>query len=201
MTGTATADHRCVKTEDLVVAAGHSVDPARWQEAFEVLMGRIACRFARVEPRRRVRDLVLGLLSDFPRKNCWPIAGWAGETSPDGMQHLLGRARWDADRVRDDVREYVLEHLHDEDAVLVVDETGDVKKVMAAFRGPVPDSGGSWCALSCRATDSAGMRNSDSALNCSARQVVIGRFRARPLVAVGRRADGLFHRVANPGSP
>ena len=91
-------------------------------------MGRIACRFARVEPRRRVRDLVLGLLSDLPRKNCWSIAEWAGETSPDGMQHLLGRAMWDADRVRDDVREYVLEHLHDEDAVLVVDETGDVKK-------------------------------------------------------------------------
>lgn len=44
------------------------------------------------------------------------------------MQHLLGRARWDADAVRDDVREYVLEHLHDEGAVLVVDETGDVKK-------------------------------------------------------------------------
>ncbi|MEU2441368.1 IS701 family transposase [Streptomyces rubradiris] len=91
-------------------------------------MGRIAGRFARVEPRRRVRDLVLGLLSDLPRKNCWSIAEWAGEASPDGMQHLLGRARWDADAVRDDVREYVLEHLHDEDAVLVVDETGDVKK-------------------------------------------------------------------------
>lgn len=91
-------------------------------------MGRIPGRFARVEPRRRVRDLVLGLLSDLPRKNCWSIAEWAGETSPDGMQHLLGRARWDADRVRDDVREYVLEHLREEDAVLVVDETGDVKK-------------------------------------------------------------------------
>jgi hypothetical protein len=100
------------------MAAGHSVDPARWQEAFEVLMGRIAGRFARVELRRRVRDLILGLLSDLPRKNCWPIAEWAGETSPDGMQHLLGRARWDADRVRDDVRKYVLEHLRDEDAVL-----------------------------------------------------------------------------------
>lgn len=91
-------------------------------------MFRIAGRFARVEPRRRVRDLVLGLLSDLPRKNCWSIAEWAGETSPDGMRHLLGRAKWDADRGRDDVREYVLEHLHDEDAVLVVDETGDVKK-------------------------------------------------------------------------
>ncbi|MFF4140849.1 IS701 family transposase [Streptomyces sp. NPDC001698] len=91
-------------------------------------MGRIAGRFARVEPRRRVRDLVLGLLSDLPRKNCWSIAEWAGEATPDGMQHLLGRAKWDADAVRDDVREYVLEHLHHEDAVLVVDETGDVKK-------------------------------------------------------------------------
>ncbi|WP_411083268.1 IS701 family transposase [Streptomyces sp. cmx-18-6] len=91
-------------------------------------MGRIAGRFARVEPRRRVRDLVLGLLSDLPRKNCWSIAEWAGEATPDGMQHLLGRAKWDADTVRDDVREYVLEYLHHEDAVLVVDETGDVKK-------------------------------------------------------------------------
>lgn len=67
---------------------------------------------------------MLGLPSDLPRKNCWSIAEWAGVASPDGMQHLLGRATWDADRVRDDVREYVLEHLGDEDAVLVVDETG-----------------------------------------------------------------------------
>lgn len=71
---------------------------------------------------------MLGLLSDLPRKNCWTIAEWAGETTPDGMQHLLSRAKWDADRVRDDTREYVVEHLHDTQAVLVVDETGDVKK-------------------------------------------------------------------------
>lgn len=67
-------DHRCVKTNDHAVAAGHSVDPARWQEAFEGLMSRIAGRFTRVEPRFRVRKLVLGLLSDLPRKNCWTIA-------------------------------------------------------------------------------------------------------------------------------
>jgi SRSO17 transposase len=72
--------------------------------------------------------LVLGLLSDLPRKNCWTIAEWSGEATPDGMQHLLGRAKWDADQVRDDVRGYVVEHLHDDQAVLVVDETGDVKK-------------------------------------------------------------------------
>ena len=93
-------------------------------------MGRTAGRFARVEPRCRVRDLVLGVLSDLPRKNCWSIAERAGNAGTDGMQHLLGRARRDADRVRHDVREYALEHLQDEDedAVLVVDETGDVKE-------------------------------------------------------------------------
>lgn len=91
-------------------------------------MGRIAGRFARVEPRLRASRLVLGLLSDLPRKNSWTIAEWAGEKSPHGMQHLLCRASWDADAVRDDVREYVVEHLHDDAAVLVVDETGDVKK-------------------------------------------------------------------------
>jgi SRSO17 transposase len=72
--------------------------------------------------------LVLGLLSDLPRKNCWTIAERAGEATPDGMQHLLGRAKWDADQVCDDVRDYAVEHLHDADAVLVVDETGHLKK-------------------------------------------------------------------------
>ncbi|GAA2484812.1 hypothetical protein GCM10010276_23230 [Streptomyces longisporus] len=91
-------------------------------------MSRIAGRFARIEPRLRAGRLALGLLSDLPRKNCWTIAEWAGEKTPHGMQHLLCRASWDADAVRDDVREYVVEHLYDEAAVLVVDETGDVKK-------------------------------------------------------------------------
>lgn len=91
-------------------------------------MSRIAGRFTRVEPRFRVRKLVLRLLWDLPHKNCWTIAEWAGERTPDGTQHLLGRAKWDADRVRDDVCDYVVDHLHDDQAVLVVDETGDVKK-------------------------------------------------------------------------
>ncbi|MET9539384.1 IS701 family transposase [Streptomyces sp. NPDC006553] len=91
-------------------------------------MSRIAGRFTRVESRRRARKLVLGPLSDLPRKNCWTIAGWAGDRTPDGMQHLLRRAKWDADQVRDDVGDHVVEHLHDDEAVLVADETGDVKK-------------------------------------------------------------------------
>src|SRR5215831_1490217 len=95
---------------------------------FDELMGRFAGRFARVEPRRRARAFVLGLLADLPRKNCWTIAEHAGDRSPGGMQHLLGRARWDADGVRDDLRNYLIGHLGDPGAVLVVDETGDVKK-------------------------------------------------------------------------
>ncbi|MFD6422824.1 IS701 family transposase [Streptomyces sp. NPDC060198] len=91
-------------------------------------MSRIAGRFARVEPRRRVRQLVSGLLSDLPRKNCWTLAEHVGDATPDGMQHLLHRAKWDADAIRDDIRASVVEHLHDTEAVLVVDETDDLKK-------------------------------------------------------------------------
>ncbi|MFJ8856694.1 IS701 family transposase [Streptomyces sp. NPDC102437] len=91
-------------------------------------MDRIADRFARVEPRLRARQLVLGLLADLPRKNCWTIAEHTGDATPDGLQHLLGRAKWDADLVRDDLRAFVLEHLADDQAVLVIDETGDLKK-------------------------------------------------------------------------
>lgn len=110
------------------MAACHSVDPDRWQRGFDDLVARIGCRFARAEPRRRVRSFLLGLLAGLPRTNCWTIAEHAGEASPDGMQHLLARACWDADAVRDELRGYVLEHLGDPGAVLVVDETGDVKK-------------------------------------------------------------------------
>ncbi|MFG2911263.1 IS701 family transposase [Kitasatospora sp. NPDC048286] len=91
-------------------------------------MSRIAGCFRRVESRRRARRLVLGLLSDLPRKNCWTIAEHAGDASPAGMQHLLSRAAWDADRVRDDIRGFVIDSIGEQEAVLVVDETGDLKK-------------------------------------------------------------------------
>lgn len=67
-------------------------------------------------------------MSDLPRKNCWTLAEHAGDANPYGLQHLVSRAKWDADAVRDDICGFVVEHLHDEDAVLVVDETGDLKK-------------------------------------------------------------------------
>jgi SRSO17 transposase len=112
------------------VAAGHSVelDPARWQELLEELLGRVAGRFGRADLRWRARAFVRGLLADLPRKNCWTIAEHAGDPTPDGMQHLLARAVWDEDKVRDDVRDYVVDQLGEEGATLVVDETGDLKK-------------------------------------------------------------------------
>ncbi|MEU8221829.1 IS701 family transposase, partial [Kribbella sp. NPDC048915] len=91
-------------------------------------MARIAGRFARVESRRLARDAVLGLMSDLPVKNCWTLAEHAGHDSPDRLQHLLGKAKWDDDAVRDELRGYVVDRLGSRAPVLVVDETGDVKK-------------------------------------------------------------------------
>jgi SRSO17 transposase len=129
------------------VAAGHSldVDPARRQAGLEELLGRVAGRFGRVEPRQRARAFVCGLLAELPRKNCWTIAEHAGNSSPDGMQHLLSRAVWDHDGVRDDLRDYLVEHLGDPEAVLVIDETGDLKKgiqsVGCSASTPAPPAG------------------------------------------------------------
>jgi SRSO17 transposase len=92
------------------------------------LNARIAGRFARAEPRRRVLAYLRGLLGNVTRKNGWQLAEHAGERTPDGMQRLLATAGWDPELVRDDLRAYVVEHLGDAGAVLVVDETGFLKK-------------------------------------------------------------------------
>ncbi len=89
---------------------------------------RIAGRFTRSEPRRRARQYVSGLVAGLERTNGWTVAEQAGDVSPDGMQRLLRSADWDVDAVRDDVRDYVVEHLADPQAVLIVDDTGFLKK-------------------------------------------------------------------------
>ena len=92
------------------------------------MVDRIAPRFARYEPLRHASALMLGMVSGLDRKNCWTIAEHRGGATPDGLQHLLARAKWDADAVRDDLRDYVVDAFGDPDAILVVDETGDIKK-------------------------------------------------------------------------
>jgi SRSO17 transposase len=119
--------------DDHGVADEVRVETERWRAGFEEVMSRIAPRFARVEPRRRVRGFLTGLLAGLPRANCWTLAEHAGDATPDGMQHLLGRAVWDHDVVMADLRDYVMDHLagggddaraDPGDGVLVVDETG-----------------------------------------------------------------------------
>jgi len=92
------------------------------------VIDRIASRFARYEPLRHASELMAGMVSGLDRKNCWTIAEHRGAATPDGLQHLLSRAQWDADAVRDDLRDYVVAAFGDPGAVLVIDETGDVKK-------------------------------------------------------------------------
>jgi SRSO17 transposase len=99
-----------------------------WARGLEELAARLAPRFGRVEPRRRALAYMRGLLAPLGRKNGWQLAEAAGDRTPDGMQDFLSRMRWDADAVRDDLRAYVVERLGDPGAVLVLDETGFVKK-------------------------------------------------------------------------
>ncbi|MCP2353493.1 SRSO17 transposase [Nonomuraea thailandensis] len=103
-------------------------DVAAWVAGLDDLFARVASRFGRPEPRRRARAYVRGLLAPIEGKNGWTLAEAAGESNPLGMQRLLNAARWDADAVRDDLRAYVVEHLGAADGVLVVDETGFIKK-------------------------------------------------------------------------
>src|SRR5215469_1591700 len=100
-----------------------TTDVCRWAQSLACLHARLAPRFARSEPRRRVLAYLKGILSETARKNGWQLAEHAGETRPDGMQRLLTRAVWDTDGVRDDLRSYVLEHLGQGSVVLVIDET------------------------------------------------------------------------------
>ncbi|MFJ5535214.1 IS701 family transposase [Streptomyces sp. NPDC093261] len=98
-----------------------------WQGELESVFARVAGRFIRADLRRRMRDYVRGLLAPVGRKNGWQLAEWAGHRDPAGLQHLLNGARWDADAVRDDVRDYVAERLG-AGGVLIIDDTSFIKK-------------------------------------------------------------------------
>ena len=103
-------------------------DLRSWADHLEEVQERLAPYFERAEPRQRAMAYLRGLMSITERKNGWQLAEVAGEATPDGMQRLLNTAKWDADQVRDDLQQYILTHLADPQAVLVIDETGFVKK-------------------------------------------------------------------------
>ncbi len=99
-----------------------------WADGLEELAARLAPRFCRSEPRQRILAYLRGLLAPLRRKNGWQLAEAAGDPTPDGVQEFLSRVHWDADALRDDLRDYVVEHLGHPQAVLVLDETGFLKK-------------------------------------------------------------------------
>jgi len=99
-----------------------------WRAGLDGLHARIASRFRRSEARERAKRYLAGLLDRVERKNGWQLAEHLGESGPQGVQRLLNAADWDADAVRDDLRDYVVEHLGAPDGVLIVDETGFLKK-------------------------------------------------------------------------
>src|SRR3954465_15230056 len=101
-----------VRTED-VRGGGQQLDE---------LARRIGARLPRSETRDRVRAYLVGLLGPVQRKNSWQVAEQIGDAGPYGVQYLMGRADWDPDSVRDDLRAYVVESLGAPDAVLVLDE-------------------------------------------------------------------------------
>ena len=165
-------------------------------------------RFARAEPRRRVLAYLRGLLGAVKRKNGWQLAEHAGEDTPDGMQRLLATADWDPDAVRDDLRGYVVEHLGDPDAVLIVDETGFLKKgtKSVGVRGstPAPPAGSRTArsASSWPTPAPGGGRSSTGRCTCPRSGPTIGRGVWRPGARAGRVRDqaaaGPAHAGAGP---
>jgi SRSO17 transposase len=103
-------------------------DVKKWRGELDRVSDRIGRRFIRPEVRQRAQVYLELLLANVPRKNGWQLAEHAGDATPKNIQHFLGRAKWDADEVRDDLQQYVVKHLGEKDGVLIIDETGFLKK-------------------------------------------------------------------------
>ncbi|GAA1500340.1 hypothetical protein GCM10009787_77970 [Streptomyces bangladeshensis] len=107
---------------------GELADVRLWAGELERLHGRFVHRFSRSEPRESALAYMQGLVAPPERKNGWTLAEQAGHSAPDRIHRLLNRIDWNADEVLDNVRDYVVEHLGDPGAVLIVDDTGFLKK-------------------------------------------------------------------------
>jgi SRSO17 transposase len=103
-------------------------DVHEWGQQLDEVARRIGARFPRSETRDRVRAYLVGLLGPVQRKNAWQLAEQIGDADPYGVQYLMGRSEWDPDEVRDDLRAYAVGALGDDQAVLILDETGFLKK-------------------------------------------------------------------------
>ncbi|MGW7521604.1 IS701 family transposase, partial [Streptomyces sp. NPDC054796] len=107
---------------------GGDVDVVRWTAGLVELHERFVHRFSRSEPRASALAYLRGLMAPLERKNGWTLAEQAGHLGPDRIHRLLNSCDWSADEVLEDVRDYVVEHLCDPDGVLILDDTGFLKK-------------------------------------------------------------------------
>lgn len=117
-----------MQTLSLASLAQQLIPLPTWEHHLDNLTARIAPRFARTEARQQAREYLCGLLSSAERKNGWQLAEQLGHDNPYRVQHLLDRAVWNRDGVRDDLLHYVAQHLAAPEGVLVIDETGFLKK-------------------------------------------------------------------------
>lgn len=101
---------------------------SRWIEEVDAAARRIGPRFSRRDLRAHSARYLRGLISRVERKNGWQLAEELGERTPTNLQHFVARSEWSAEDVRDDLRQYVIEHLGSKDGILIVDETGFLKK-------------------------------------------------------------------------
>jgi SRSO17 transposase len=105
-----------------------SLEVERWHSELGKVSNQLSARFARREMKVRCEVYLECLLAQVDRKNGWQLAEYAGDATPKNIQHFIGRAKWDADQVRDDLQDYVEKQLGAPDGVLIVDETGFLKK-------------------------------------------------------------------------
>ena len=120
-------------TEEPREAANHQEERelsliSQGEQVLAELAGRIGAYFRRAEVRKRARRYLQGLLASVERKNGWQMAEELGEANAHGVQRLLEEADWDEQAVRDELRRYVSEHLGEAGGILVIDETGFLKK-------------------------------------------------------------------------
>jgi len=120
--------NKVMKTLSLSTLATQLVLLPKWEAHFDTLTKRLASRFVHPKARQQASEYLRGLLSPVERKNGWQLAEHLGHETPYRVQHLLDRAVWNADAVRDDLQAYVIEHLGHSEGVLVIDETGFLKK-------------------------------------------------------------------------
>lgn len=99
-----------------------------WGDELDAVARVIGSRFSRRDLRAHAESYLRGLISRVERKNGWQLAEELGEQTPTNLQHFIARSKWSADDVRDDLRRYVTQHLGSPDGVLIVDETGFLKK-------------------------------------------------------------------------